>query len=113
MTTTKKTTSKKAKASKARKATEPRKKPTAKRTAAVKPKAAPRAAGGPATGTVLHRKYKDRDLEVRVLPEGYEFDGLTFSSLSALAKHITGYPAISGPVFFKLVEPKRTAKAAK
>ena len=59
---------------------------------------------------MLHRSYKGRDLEVRVLADGFEFEGETFSSLSALAKHITGYPAISGPVFFKLAAPKAIAK---
>lgn len=108
--TTKKATSKKAKTSKARKPAEPRKMPATKRTAAAMPKTARKATGSPATGTVLHRKYKDRDLEVRVLPDGYEFEGQTFSSLSALAKHITGYPTISGPVFFKLAAPKAEAK---
>ena len=100
--TTKKTTSKTAKTSKPKKpAPKAHKAPAAKRTEA-KPRAARNATTGAATGTVLHRKYKDRDLEILVLEDGYRFEGKDFSSLSALAKHITGYKTISGPVFFKL-----------
>lgn len=87
-----------------------RKTPAAKRTATSKPSVTPRAAERPATGSTIHRAYKGRDLEVLVLDQGYRFDGQDFSSLSALAKHITGYPAISGPVFFKLAAPKAEAK---
>lgn len=108
---TKKSTKKTATTSKPKKAApKTRKAPAAKRTAAAKPKGHPRAAGRPVTGSTIHRSYKGRDLEVLVLEGGFRFDGQDFSSLSALAKHITGYPAISGPVFFKLAAAKAEAK---
>jgi hypothetical protein len=50
---------------------------------------------------VLHREYKGKDHEIRVGAGGYSYDGDQYTSLTAVAKKITGYPAISGPVFFK------------
>jgi len=44
----------------------------------------------PNPGTSITRKYKGRTLEVRVLQDGFEFDGQTYKSLSAVAKAITG-----------------------
>lgn len=44
----------------------------------------------PAAGTSITRKYKGRTLEVRVLQDGFEFDGKRFKSLTAVAKEITG-----------------------
>ena len=41
-------------------------------------------------GTVLTRKYKDRTIIVTVLPNGFEYDGKAYRSLSALAKAVTG-----------------------
>lgn len=108
--TTKKTTSKKTTASKPKQATAKRQKPASKPAAATKVKGLASDKSRPATGSVLHRSYKGKDLEVRVLADGFEFEGESFSSLSALAKHITGYPAISGPVFFKLASPKAETK---
>lgn len=105
--TTKKTMSKTSKSKAAPKA---RTTSAGKRTAAASTKGQPRDPKRPSTGTVLHRSYKGKDLEVRVLADGFEFEGETYSSLSALAKRITGYPAISGPVFFKLAAPKAEAK---
>jgi len=107
---TKKAASKKATTTKPKKATTTRQKPVAKRTASAKATARPRDPNAPAVGTVLHKVYKSRDCEVRVLTAGYEFDGQTFKSLTALAKHITGYAAISGPVWFGLAGPKATTK---
>ena len=40
-------------------------------------------------GTVLARKYRGEMLEVRVLADGFEFEGTTYSSLSAVAKAIS------------------------
>lgn len=107
---TKKSTTKKAKTSKAEKTTTKRQTPASKPALAAKAKGRPIDKSRPATGSVLHRSYKGKDIEVRVLPDGFEFEGETYSSLSALAKRITGYPAISGPVFFKLAAPKAEAK---
>ena len=41
-------------------------------------------------GTVLNRIYKGEALQVRVLADGFEFEGNRYASLSAVAKAITG-----------------------
>jgi hypothetical protein len=55
----------------------------------------------PPAGSVLTRKYKGEDLQVRVLEDGFEFEGEVFASLSAVAKKITGSHC-NGFHFFKL-----------
>lgn len=55
----------------------------------------------PAPGTAITRKYKGRILEVRVLKDGFEYDGEKFKTLSAVAKAITGSHC-NGFRFFKL-----------
>ncbi|MCL2887747.1 MAG: DUF2924 domain-containing protein [Elusimicrobia bacterium] len=55
----------------------------------------------PAIGTVITRKYKGEELKVKVLENGFEYNGQTFKSISALAVHIVGM-SVSGYVFFKL-----------
>lgn len=110
MTTTKKTTTNKAKASKAKKGTGKRQTPASKPASAAK--AIPGDANAPAVGTTLRRSFKGQDITVKVTADGFVYEGQTFASISAVARHITGY-MISGPVFFKLVAPKRVAKAAK
>jgi hypothetical protein len=60
----------------------------------------------PAVGQTLEREFKGKTVKVKVAADGFEYDGQTFKSISACARHITGY-MISGPVFFRLVEPKR------
>lgn len=55
----------------------------------------------PAEGTMLVRKYKGRTLQVRVLHEGFEFEGQRYASLSAVAKVITG-SHVNGFRFFGL-----------
>ncbi|MBK8015228.1 MAG: DUF2924 domain-containing protein [Betaproteobacteria bacterium] len=108
---TKKTTSKKSQTSKSKKpAAKPLQKPAAERAVQAKPTARPRDPNAPAVGTTLKRSFKGQDHTIKVTAAGYQFDGQTFGSLTAVARHITGY-AISGPVFFKLVEPKAAAKA--
>jgi hypothetical protein len=57
----------------------------------------------PSPGTVLIRRYKGRSMQVRVLPEGFAYDGQVYRSLSAVAKAITGSHC-SGHLFFRLVE---------
>jgi hypothetical protein len=52
-------------------------------------------------GTVLARKYRGEMLEVRVLADGFAFEGTTYASLSAVAKAITGAHC-SGHRFFRL-----------
>uniref|UniRef100_A0A7C4LM05 DUF2924 domain-containing protein n=1 Tax=Schlesneria paludicola TaxID=360056 RepID=A0A7C4LM05_9PLAN len=44
----------------------------------------------PLAGTVLTRDYKGQKLQVRVLANGFEYEGEVFRSLSAVAKKITG-----------------------
>jgi hypothetical protein len=58
-------------------------------------------------GTVLARKYRGEMLEVRVLADGFEFEGTTYSSLSAVAKAITGAHC-SGHHFFGLTPKGET-----
>lgn len=52
-------------------------------------------------GTILVREYKGMEYQVAVLEDGYQYDGCKYSSLSAVAKTITG-TLWSGPVFFGL-----------
>jgi hypothetical protein len=113
--TTKKTTTKKAKSSKPttskpkKPAPKPRQKPAAKRAAPAKATARPRDPNAPAVGTTLTRSFKGKDIAVKVTADGFQYEGQTFKSISACARHICGY-MISGPVFFKLVEPKAATK---
>ena len=80
----------------------PRKKATAKKAQAAKSsKNTSRDPRLPAVGSTLTRTYKGTNLEIKVLADGFEFEGETYRSLSGLARHIVGYQ-ISGPVFFKL-----------
>lgn len=55
----------------------------------------------PPPGTVLLRKYKGGVLQVRVRPDGFEYDGKVFASLSAVAKSITGSHC-NGFAFFRI-----------
>jgi hypothetical protein len=55
----------------------------------------------PLPGTVLTRHYKGNLLQVKVLDKGFEFAGMVFPSLSAVAKVITGSHC-NGYLFFGL-----------
>jgi hypothetical protein len=55
----------------------------------------------PPPGSVLVRKYRGQTVQVRVLADGFEFDGQLYSSLSAVAKAVTGSHC-NGFLFFKL-----------
>ena len=57
----------------------------------------------PLPGTVIQRKYKGRTLHVKVLVDGFEFDGERYGSLSAVAKAITGSHC-NGFAFFGLAK---------
>lgn len=57
----------------------------------------------PLPGTTLTRQYKGRLLEVLVREKGFDFEGETYRSLSAVAKKITGTHT-NGYLFFKLGE---------
>jgi hypothetical protein len=55
-----------------------------------------------APGTILLREWGDREHKVAVTAEGlFEYEGSTFKSLTAVARHITG-THWSGPLFFGL-----------
>lgn len=53
----------------------------------------------PASGTILTRTWKGRQYVVENKDGAYHYEGQTFTSLSAVAKHITGHER-SGPAFF-------------
>ena len=55
----------------------------------------------PLVGAVLEKKYKGREISVKVLEIGFEYNGKYFKSLSAVACAITGQH-ISGYHFFGL-----------
>ena len=56
----------------------------------------------PRVGTVLIREWDEREHHVVVTPDGKcEYEGETFRSLSAVARHITGVQW-NGPRFFGL-----------
>ncbi len=52
-------------------------------------------------GARLLREWKGVTHQVTVLPEGFEYEGIRYRSLSAIARKITGTPW-SGPAFFGL-----------
>ena len=52
-------------------------------------------------GTTIRRPWKGRDVIVRVLDDGFEYEGEVYRSLSAIAKHVTA-SHLSGPRFFGL-----------
>jgi len=52
-------------------------------------------------GTVLVRDYQNQRHTVTVVPDGFDWQGTTYASLSAIARAITG-TAWSGPRFFAL-----------
>jgi hypothetical protein len=55
----------------------------------------------PLPGTVLTRDYKGQTVQIRVLENGFEYDGEVYRSLSAVAKAITGTHT-NGYLFFRL-----------
>ena len=61
----------------------------------------PAKAGVPVPGTVITRVYEGETLQVKVLADGFEFEGEVHPSLSAVAKRITGSHT-SGFLFFRL-----------
>jgi len=44
----------------------------------------------PMPGAVITRVYKGRTIEVHVLPDGFEYEGEIYKSLSAVARAVTG-----------------------
>jgi hypothetical protein len=61
----------------------------------------------PPAGTILSRPYKGTTVHVRVLEQGFVYEGTLYRSLSAVAKAITGSHC-SGYLFFHLL-PKGVA----
>src|SRR6266568_395040 len=59
-------------------------------------------------GTVLVRDYQGERHTVTVTPDGFDWRGTTYASLSAIARAITG-TAWSGPRFFALARPNGTS----
>lgn len=57
----------------------------------------------PIPGSVITRVYKGEMLEVKVLADGFEYEGEAYKSLSAVAKHITGSHC-NGYHFFRLTQ---------
>lgn len=55
----------------------------------------------PAPGTIITRKYKGVEVQVKVLSDGFEYDGAVYGSLSAVAKAVTGSHC-NGFLFFRL-----------
>ena len=62
----------------------------------------------PAAGTILRRSFKGRNLEVRVLEDGFEFEGRRYQSLSAIASEVAG-SRWNGFAFFALAGPAQPA----
>ncbi len=60
----------------------------------------------PKVGTTITKKYKGKTINVRVLEQGFEYQGKPFRSLSAVAKHVTG-SIWNGFLFFGLNERVR------
>jgi Protein of unknown function (DUF2924) len=63
----------------------------------------------PIAGTLLVKDFKDGTIVVRVLDEGFEYDGRRFTSLSAIAKEITG-TTWNGYRFFGLLQEDSSAR---
>jgi len=60
----------------------------------------------PPPGTVLLRTYKNQKLAVTILDEGFEWEGRTYRSLSALAREATGCSSLNGLAWFGLAKRK-------
>ena len=73
-----------------------------------KPKAVKRRKDMPVPGTRLIREWDGRRHEVTVTREGFEYEGLPYRSLSAIARAITG-TRWNGPAFFGLRSRKRAS----
>jgi len=61
----------------------------------------PRSKSLPPAGTTISREYKGKMIEAKVIAKGFEFEGESFASLSAVAKHVTGQHC-SGNLFFRM-----------
>jgi len=57
----------------------------------------------PAPGSLLTRRVGDRQIVVKVLKEGFEYESRQYRSLSAIAREVTG-TRWNGLLFFELAE---------
>ena len=57
----------------------------------------------PTPGTLLTRRVEDRQIVVKVLAEGFEYESRRYESLSAIAREVTG-TRWNGLLFFGLAE---------
>lgn len=57
----------------------------------------------PPVGTVITKTYHGQTLEVKVLENGFEYQGKVYKSISCVAMEIVQHP-ISGYVFFGLTK---------
>ena len=78
-----------------------------KRRGRVAVKGSPKDRRTPPIGTVITREYKDHEVAVKVLDDGFEYGGQVFRSLSAIAKEVTG-TTWNGPAFFGLRKGDRS-----
>lgn len=62
----------------------------------------PGPAGQPRPGSTLQREWHGQQIRVQVLPDGFEWDGDLYGSLSAVARAVTG-TRWNGRLFFGLV----------
>lgn len=59
----------------------------------------------------LVRVYLGVEHVVTVKDGTFEYEGIIYPSLSAVAKDITGWGAINGPAFFRLIDSVKWGKA--
>ncbi|MGE0190437.1 MAG: DUF2924 domain-containing protein [Planctomycetota bacterium] len=59
-----------------------------------------------AVGSVIEKVYKGTTYRVQVTDDGFRYRGKPYASLTAIARQITKYGAISGPRFFGTDAPK-------
>ena len=63
----------------------------------------------PMPGCLIVKKYKDQTIVIKVLTNGFEYDGRLFTSLSAIAGEITG-SRWNGFAFFGLEKEAHRAR---
>jgi hypothetical protein len=81
--------------------------PKPKRDAPSKPVPGIRPTASLTAGTILRKRYKGEDIVVRVLEDGFEHAGVTYPSLTAVAKAVTGSTSMNGRMFFGLTKRSR------
>jgi len=66
----------------------------------------------PMPGVAITRDYKGRMIEVRILPNGFEYEGEVYRTLSAVAKAVTG-THWNGYHFFRLARKEPNGNGTK